>query len=44
MSYLSFVCYCFLPRVFLGARVTGACPVTTDLIMRVNARTTTYVA
>ena len=27
--------------VFLSSRVTGACPVTTDLIMRVNVRTTT---
>ena len=26
--------------VFLRSRVTGACPVTTDLIMRVNVRTT----
>ena len=31
----------FFPGVFLSSRVTGACPVTTDLIMRVNARTTT---
>ena len=29
------------PGVFLSSRVTGACPVTTDLIMRVNVRTTT---
>ena len=28
-------------EVFLSSRVTGACPVTTDLIMRVNVRTTT---
>ena len=27
--------------VLLISRVTGACPVTTDLIMRVNVRTTT---
>ena len=33
-----FVCF---PGVFLSSRVTGACPVTTDLIMRVNAKTTT---
>ena len=34
--------YCvFFPGVFLSSRVTGACPVTTDLIMRVNVRTTT---
>ena len=29
------------PGVFLSTRVTGACPVTTDLIMQVNVRTTT---
>ena len=34
------VCLCFCPRVFLSSRVTGACPVTTDLI-RVNLKTTT---
>ena len=36
-------CLCFFPnnRVFLSSRVTGACPVTTDLTMRVNVRTTT---
>ena len=32
---------CFSPGVFLSSRATGACPVTTDLIMRVNVRTTT---
>ena len=32
---------CFVSGVFLSSRVTGACPVTTDLIMRVNVRTTT---
>ena len=31
----------FFPGVFLSSIVTGACPVTTDLIMRVNVRTTT---
>ena len=31
----------FFPGVSLSSRVTGACPVTTDLIMRVNVRTTT---
>ena len=31
----------FFPGVFLHLGVTGACPVTTDLIMRVNVRTTT---
>ena len=33
--------FVFFPGVFLGSRVTGACPVTTDLTMRVNVRTTT---
>ena len=33
--------FVFFPRVFLSSRVTGACPVTTDLIIRVNVRTTT---
>ena len=28
-----------LHGLFLSSRVTGACPVTTDLIMRVNVRT-----
>ena len=32
--------FVFFPRVFLSSRVTGACPVTTDLIMRVYVRTT----
>ena len=32
--------FVFFLRVFLSSRVTGACPVTTDLIMRVNVRTT----
>ena len=31
----------FFPGVFLSSRLTGACPVTTDLIMRGNVRTTT---
>ena len=35
------VCLCLFPGVFLCSRVTGACPVTTDFIMRVNVRTTT---
>ena len=39
MYHLWFVCAS--PGVFLIYRVTGACPVTTDLIMRVNIRTTT---
>ena len=33
--------FVFFPGVFLSSRVTGARPVTTDLIMRVNVRTTT---
>ena len=31
----------FSPGVFLSSRVTEACPVSTDLIMRFNVRTTT---
>ena len=31
----------FFSKLFLISRVTGACPVTTDLIMRVNVTTTT---
>ena len=31
----------FFPGVFLISRVSGACPVTTDFIMRVNVRRTT---
>ena len=34
--------FVFFPRVFLSSRVTEVCPVTTDLIMRVNVRTTIY--
>ena len=37
---ITFGLFVFLPGVFLRSRVTGACPVTTDLIMRVNVRTT----
>ena len=33
--------FVFFPRVFLRSRVTGACPVTTDLNMRGNVRTST---
>ena len=33
--------FVFFPGVFLSSRVTGACPVTTDLIVRVNVRTPT---
>ena len=33
--------FVFFPEVFLSPRVTGACPVTTDLTMRVNVRTST---
>ena len=38
--HLWFVCV-FFPGVFLSSSVTEACPVTTDLIVRVNVRTTT---
>ena len=31
----------FFSGVFLHSRVTGACPVTTDLVMRVNVRAST---
>ena len=33
--------FVFFPGVFLSSRVTGACPVNTDLILRVHVRTTT---
>ena len=33
--------FVLFPGVFLSSGVTGACPVTTDLTMRVNVRTTT---
>ena len=33
--------FIFFPGVFLSSRVTGACPVTTDLVVRVKVRTTT---
>ena len=33
--------WCCFPVVLLSSRVTEACPVTTDLIIRVNKRTTT---
>ena len=36
-----FVCAFSLAGVFLSSSVTRACPVTTDLILRVNVRTTT---
>ena len=39
--HLWFVCVFLLSGVFLSSRVTGACPVTTELTMRVNVRTTT---
>ena len=32
---------CFFPGVLVSSRVAGACPVTTDMIMRVNVITTT---
>ena len=31
----------FFPRVFFHSRVTAACPVATDLTMRVDVRTST---
>ena len=34
--YHLFGLFVFFPRVFLSSRVTGACPVTTDLITRVS--------
>ena len=33
--------FVFFPSVCLSSRVTGACPVTTDLIMRGDVTTTT---
>ena len=36
----TFGLFVFFPGVLLSSRVTGACPVTTDLIMRANVRTT----
>ena len=39
--YRPLVWLCFFPGVFLSSRVAGACSMTTDLIMRVNVRTTT---
>ena len=36
----TFGLFVFFPGVFLSSRVTGACPVNTDLIMRDNVRTT----
>ena len=35
------VLFVFIRGIFLHSRVTGACPVTMDWIMRVNVRTTT---
>ena len=35
--------FVFFPRVFLSSTVTGACPVTADLIMRGNVKTTTSI-
>ena len=40
-----FVCALFLPAgVYFHSRVTGTCPVTTDLIMWVYVKTTTTIA
>ena len=40
-SYDTYVYHFMLPGVFFLSRLTGACPVTTDLITQVNVRTTT---
>ena len=40
----TFGLFCFFPGVFFQFRVTGAYPVTTGLIMRVNVRTTATTA
>ena len=37
------MCLRFFAEVFLSSRVTGACPVTTYLIMRFNVRTATTI-
>ena len=40
--YYCWFCFVSFPSgVFLSSRLTGACPVATDLIMRVNVRTAT---
>ena len=39
-AYTTFGLLVLFPGVFFHSRVTGACPVTTDLIIRVNVRTT----
>ena len=39
--YVYHLWFVLFPGVFLSFRVTGACTVTTDLIMRVDARATT---
>ena len=36
----TFGLFCFCPGVFFHSRATAACPMTTDMIMRVNVRTT----
>ena len=46
MSAVIYACttfglFVFFPGAFLSSRVIGTCPVTTDLVMRVNVRTTT---
>ena len=40
-KYVYHVFFVFFLRLSFHSRVTGACPVTADLIMRVNVRTTT---
>ena len=46
MIYARLFLFCafFSPWVFFHSRVTGTCPVTMDLIMRVNLRTTATTA
>ena len=40
-AYHFWFCLCVFPGVFISSRVTGACPVATDLTIRLNVRTTT---
>ena len=40
LAYFSYTDFSVVYYVFLHSRVTGACPVTTDLLMRVDVRTT----
>ena len=38
VNYTTFGLFVLFPGVFLTSRMTGVCPVTTDLIMRVNVK------